>query len=158
MNKKGFTLVELLIVIAIIGIIAAIAIPNLMLALQRGRQKATMSEIKAAGTAIMSYMVDYSFAPQTASFLGIDSAVANFTPYYMQKLVSQDGWGNYWEYARGAVATPERDLFTLGSSSRDAIFSGFAQVGMYICYTLNDYNYDILYHNGIFVYGPKVKN
>jgi type II secretion system protein G len=157
MNKKGFTLVELLIVIAIIGIIAAIAIPNLMIALQRGKQKSTMTDIKAAGTGIMSYMVDYSFCPQAASYLGIDTAVLNFTPYYLQKLVSRDGWGGVWEYARGAVAAPDRDLFTLGSGTRDGVFSGFAQLGEYDCQALADFNYDILYHNGIFVYGPKVR-
>ena len=157
MDKKGFTLVELLIVIAIIGIIAAIAIPNLMLALQRGRQKTTMTDIKAAGTGIMSYMVDYSFAPQAAAFLGIDFAVANFTPYYLQKLISRDGWGSVWEYARGAIGTPDCDLFTLGSLTRDGIFNGFAQFGEYDCQTIADFNFDILYHNGVFVYGPRVR-
>ena len=52
MNKKGFTLIELLIVVAIIGIVAAIAIPNLLTALQKGKQKATMGDMKSVGTAM----------------------------------------------------------------------------------------------------------
>ena len=55
MNKKGFTLIELLIVVAIIGIMAAIAIPNLLVALQKGKQKATMGDMKSVGTALEVY-------------------------------------------------------------------------------------------------------
>jgi general secretion pathway protein G len=46
MNKKGFTLIELLVVIAIIGIVAAIATLNLLTALHKGKQKATMGEMR----------------------------------------------------------------------------------------------------------------
>ena len=52
MNKKGFTLIELLIVVAIIGIIAAIAIHNLLVAMQKGKQKATMGDMKTIGSAV----------------------------------------------------------------------------------------------------------
>ena len=57
-NQKGFSLIELLIVVVIIGIIAAIAIPNLLNAVQRGKQKRSMSDMRALATAIEAYAVE----------------------------------------------------------------------------------------------------
>jgi type IV pilus assembly protein PilA len=56
-EQRGFSLIELLIVVAIIGIIAAIAITNLLKSQQAARETAALREVQALGTAQLQYSV-----------------------------------------------------------------------------------------------------
>jgi len=155
MNKKGFTLIELLIVVAIIGIIAAIAIPNLLVALQKGKQKATMGDLKSVGNAIESYIVDWSFAPQGATTLaGLDQGW--FRPFYIKILPLIDGWGTGFLYESGAAPGPTQDAYSVQSNGRDKTDDNMA-IGEYDVRALTDFDNDIIYSNGQFTVGPRVK-
>lgn len=59
MNRKGFTLIELMIVVAIIGILAAIAIPQFNNYRRRGYNASTQSVLRNLATAQETYYVDF---------------------------------------------------------------------------------------------------
>lgn len=70
-NQKGFTLIELMIVIAIIGILAAIAIPQFSAYRKRSYNTAAQSDLKNSTTAQEAYFVDeQTYASAVANLIG----------------------------------------------------------------------------------------
>jgi len=95
-NEKGFTLIELMIVIAIIGILAAIAIPQFSKYRQRSYNAAAADDLRNAATAQEAYYVDEeTYCKTLASITGptygmyssdkvsLDIKNANVTTYRM---------------------------------------------------------------------------
>ena len=62
-QPKAFTLIELLIVVAIIAILAAIAVPNFLEAQTRAKISRTVSDMRSIATAVEAYIIDNNNVP-----------------------------------------------------------------------------------------------
>ena len=153
-RESGFTLIELLIVIAIIGILAAIAIPNLLNAVQRGKQKRTMSDMRALATSVEAYAVDNNTYPQATCATGLwttaDQTLAtnsftNLSPTYIAQAPKIDGWGEFLRYGSDAPG----NNYAIGSGGRNKSFATA------FCGTTTNFNDDIYYANGTFIQWPE---
>ena len=69
-KQKGFSLIELLIVVAIILIIAAIAIPNLLRSKMAANEASAVASLRTLNTSIVSYSTTYATDPPNLASLG----------------------------------------------------------------------------------------
>lgn len=146
-RSRGFTLIELLIVVAIIGILAAIAIVNYLTALDRSRQKRTMSDMRTIASAwearaaeAGSFAAGFTF-PDAVTF---DTVQEKLTPGFIKKLPKVDGWGREFQF--GAVGK----VYAIRSAGRDGLF----ETGDYTADETSSPDCDIVYANGTFVRHP----
>ena len=81
---QGFTVLEAMITLAIIGILAAIAIPNFLNQREKAKISIAITDIKNISQKVLEFYVDQKAFPVTLAEVGLDEA--------------RDPWGNAYEY------------------------------------------------------------
>ncbi len=93
-QAQGFTLVEIMIVVLIIGILLAIAIPNFIQAREASRAKACVANLKQIESAKQQYMMDNSASTFTSNTALSKTADSGLTKY-IKTIPSCPGGGTY---------------------------------------------------------------
>lgn len=141
LTASGFTLIELLIVAAIIGILATISVPALSSAIQKARQRATMSDMRTLANALQMYAVDTRQYPLT---MGMDLLEPILVPFVTQTFPKYDAWKNLYDYASDG-----QTYYTFESYGADGLPGADISLA-----TRFDFNRDIVFATGIFVASP----
>ncbi|MCD6273598.1 MAG: type II secretion system major pseudopilin GspG [Deltaproteobacteria bacterium] len=101
-NKKGFTLIEILIVMVILGLLAALVGPKMFGKVGKSRQKAAKAQISLLETSLDTFRLDMGRYPTSEEGLEAlrtkPADSAKWDGPYIPKKVPLDPWGNPYEY------------------------------------------------------------
>jgi len=145
-------------VLAIIGILAAIAIPNLLTAISKAKQKRTLLDIKTIAVAWEARATDMNRYNAGGGIegvsipLSISSLASSLEPTYSKRIPSRDGWGKPFtcliDQDWGASSIAQR--YVIISGGADQRISASINEGAF-----TSYDCDIIYTNGVFLTYPE---
>lgn len=128
--RSGFSLVELMIYMAVVGLLAMVVVPNFMSYLETGRRSATEQNIKAVKQAITTFYSDTGSYPDSLRELGtkpLDERTAKgwHGPYLEDGKMSEDGipldgWKHELVYRRVDPSSGKAyELYSYGKGGED---------------------------------------
>jgi general secretion pathway protein G len=125
--SAGFTLIEILVVVTVIAILAALVGPNVFRHLGTAQDSAARSQIEMLGAAMDAYRLDNGRYPTSGqgqeALRGEPTAEPrprNWRGPYLRRDVPIDPWGNPYVYMSPGEANPQSyDLISLGADGLD---------------------------------------
>lgn len=133
-RQSGFTLIEIMVVVVIIGILAALVGPKLFGQVDRARKEAARSEISTIENAMKFYRLDNFTYPTTEQGIEAlvtkpnDPNVKNWNPGGYLERMPVDPWGNPYVYRNPGV-NGEIDILTLGADGIEGGDGNNADIG-----------------------------
>ncbi|MEW5769466.1 MAG: type II secretion system major pseudopilin GspG [Pseudomonadota bacterium] len=119
--QSGFTLLELLVVLVIIGLLVGIVGPRFFNKLGTSEVKVAKAQLKALEDALDQYRLDVGHYPTTEQGIAaLDAQPAGETRWqgpYLRKAVPNDPWGNPYQY-QSPGSHGEYDLSSLGKDGQ----------------------------------------
>lgn len=125
-SRRGFTLLELLVVLAIIATLVAVVAPEVFRNVGDAKNDAAKSQIEIFALALDSYRMDNDMYPSTQQGLAALRVMPatgdhprNWRGPYLRKDVPLDPWGRPYGYVAPGVENPASyDLYTLGRDGK----------------------------------------
>jgi general secretion pathway protein G len=118
LRARGFTLLELLVVMVIIGLLAGFVAPRYFAQVGKSRVKAARAQIDALDKALEQYRLDVGRLPSTEEGLTAlqvaPQGVTNWEGPYLKKDVPMDPWGHPYVYAQPGAHQNDFDLLSYG--------------------------------------------
>ena len=115
-RRRGFTLVELLVVMVMIALLAALVGPRLFPKVGKGKQSAAKAQIELFGQALDQFRLDAGRYPNTQEGLNAlmtNPGIEKWDGPYLKKSLPQDPWGKPYHYQCPGTHG-EYDLFSYG--------------------------------------------
>jgi general secretion pathway protein G len=123
-NQNGFTLIEVMVVIVILGILAALIVPNVMGQSDKARVGTTKQVLATTASALDLFKLDNTRYPTTQE--GLDALVhkpadAKTWPNggYIKGGLPKDGWDNELQYISPGSDAKPYDLYSFGSDGKE---------------------------------------